>query len=105
MTPSEDYPSTHRFFQEGARIEAGFRAHFHRAPPSQESETYTLMVCHANVIRYFVCRALQLPPEAWLRFNLHNASISWLSIFPNGKVALRLLGDCGHMPKDFVTRT
>lgn len=45
-----------QFFQDGARIEAGFRKHFHRAEPSQEKDSYTLIVCHANVIRYFVCR-------------------------------------------------
>jgi serine/threonine-protein phosphatase PGAM5 len=48
------------FFQDGARIEAGFREHFHRADPSQKTDSYTLLVCHANVIRYFVCRALQV---------------------------------------------
>lgn len=105
MNASENYPLPHEFFQEGARIEAGFRAHFHRAPPSQESESYTLLVCHANVIRYLVCRALQLPPEFWLNFNLHNGSISWLSVNPNGRVTLRLFGDCGHMPMNLVTRT
>eukprot|EP00558_Chaetoceros_sp_UNC1202_P007063 CAMPEP_0197243728 /NCGR_PEP_ID=MMETSP1429-20130617/9082_1 /TAXON_ID=49237 /ORGANISM="Chaetoceros sp., Strain UNC1202" /LENGTH=392 /DNA_ID=CAMNT_0042703993 /DNA_START=183 /DNA_END=1358 /DNA_ORIENTATION=- len=26
---------------------------------------FEIIVCHANVIRYFLCRALQIPPEAW----------------------------------------
>lgn len=95
--------SLQQFFQDGARIEAGFRKYFHRAEPSQELDSYTLLVCHANVIRYFVCRALQLPPEAWLRISLNHASITWLSIQPSGRVTLRLLGDSGHMPPEFVT--
>lgn len=45
-----------QFFQDGARIEAGFRKYFHRADAKQEKDSYTLVVCHANVIRYFVCR-------------------------------------------------
>ena len=57
-----------------------------------------MFVTHANVIRYFVCRALQLPPEAWLRMSLHNGSITWLSIRPDGLVFVRELGDTGHMP-------
>lgn len=61
------------------------------------------MVCHANVIRYFICRALQLPPEAWLRISLHHASITWISIYPSGRVILRMLGDCGHMPKKMMS--
>lgn len=62
------------------------------------------MVCHANVIRYFVCRALQFPPEAWLRFSLHHASITWLTVMPDGRVSLRLYGDSGHMPIEYLTR-
>lgn len=88
---------------DGARIEAGFREHFHRAEVSQKNDSYTLLVCHANVIRYFVCRALQFPPEAWLRISLHHASITWISIYPSGRVILRLLGDCGHIPKQSLS--
>ncbi|XP_070498687.1 serine/threonine-protein phosphatase Pgam5, mitochondrial isoform X2 [Chironomus tepperi] len=88
------------FFVDGSRIEAGFRKHFHRAAPDQKEDSYTVLVCHANVIRYYVCRALQVPPEAWLRMSLHHASITWLSIYPeNGRVILKLFGDCGHIPK------
>lgn len=96
-------PDPHDFFQEGSRIEAGFRAHIHRADPAQEKESYTMLVCHGNVIRYFVCRALQFNPSAWLRFNIHHASITWLVLYPNGRVVLRLFGDCGHFPTKFVT--
>ena len=45
------------------RIEAAFRKYFHRAESSQKEDSYEIIVCHANVIRYFVCRALQFPPE------------------------------------------
>jgi serine/threonine-protein phosphatase PGAM5 len=93
-----------QFFVDGSRIEAGFRKHFYRADPEQQKDSYTLMVCHANVIRYFFTRSLQLPPEAWLRFSLHHASITWLSIYPSGRVVLRLFGDSGHMPFESVTR-
>ncbi|CAG9806203.1 unnamed protein product [Chironomus riparius] len=93
-------PQNWQFFVDGSRIEAGFRKHFHRANPEQKEDSYTVLVCHANVIRYYVCRALQVTPEAWLRMSLHHASITWLSIYPvNGRVMLKLFGDCGHMPK------
>lgn len=48
-------------------------------------------------------RALQFPPEAWLRLSLNHASITWLSITPSGRVILRALGDSGHMPPDIIT--
>ncbi|KAB7505751.1 Serine/threonine-protein phosphatase PGAM5, mitochondrial [Armadillidium nasatum] len=91
------------YFSEGARIEAAFRRYFHRAPISQTKNSYEIFVCHANVIRYFVCRALQLQPEAWLRMSLHNGSITILSIRPDGRVSLKMLGDCGYMPVDMLT--
>ena len=55
------------FFVEGGRIEAGFRQHVHRADATSQEEEIDVLVCHGNVIRYFVCRALQFPPDAWLK--------------------------------------
>jgi hypothetical protein len=48
-------------------------------------------------------RALQLPPEAWLRFCPFNCSLTYLTIRPTGSVSCRLLGDVGHLPYDMVT--
>ena len=48
---------------------------------------YDIIVCHMNVIRYFVLRALQLPPEAWLRLGGFNGSITHLTIRPSGRHA------------------
>jgi len=56
-----------------------------------------VVVCHANVIRYFVCRALQLPPEAWLRLCTYNCSLTHIKVRPSGSVSLISLGDTGHL--------
>ncbi|WKX94554.1 hypothetical protein Q1695_011664 [Nippostrongylus brasiliensis] len=95
----------HSFFSESARIESAFRRHIHRAPPSQKEDSHEIIVCHANVIRYFVCRALQFPPEGWLRMSLGNCSITWLVIRPSGRVSLRSLGDVGHLPPSKISYT
>lgn len=87
------------------RIEAAFRKYFHRAEPEQDKDSYEIIVCHSNVIRYFVCRALQLPPEAWLRISLKHASVTAISIRPNGKVSVRGMGEAGHLPPDKLTTT
>ncbi|GAB6030083.1 Serine/threonine-protein phosphatase pgam5, mitochondrial [Chamberlinius hualienensis] len=88
------------FFQDGPRIEAAFRRYFYRASVSQKEDSYEILACHANVIRYFVCRALQLPPEAWLRFSLNHGSITWITIRPSGRVSISAVGDAGHMPSN-----
>lgn len=100
------------------RIEAAFQKYIHRAEPyddhemvehSHEEEHYDnphefeVIVCHGNVIRYFFCRALQLPPEVWLRFSTFNCSITYIMIQPNGLVSVRSMGDFGHMPYDSLT--
>ncbi|XP_022337675.1 serine/threonine-protein phosphatase PGAM5, mitochondrial-like isoform X2 [Crassostrea virginica] len=91
------------FFQDGPRIETAFRKLFHRAEPEQTKDSYEVVVCHANVIRYFICRALQFPPEAWLRIGLDHASITWITIRPNGRVSVRRVGDSGFIPVGEVT--
>ncbi|KPP64802.1 serine/threonine-protein phosphatase PGAM5, mitochondrial-like [Scleropages formosus] len=93
------------YHEEGARIEAAFRRYIHRADVEQKEDSYDIIVCHANVIRYFVCRALQFPPEGWLRMSLNHGSITWLYVRPSGRVGLRMLGDAGFMPPEKLTRS
>jgi len=64
---------------------------------------FEIIVCHANIIRYFLCRALQLPPEAWLRLCTFNCSLTYLTIRPTGTVSCRMLGDVGHLPYGMTT--
>ena len=69
----------------------------HQYNPQHEFE---ILVGHGNVIRFFFCRALQLPPEAWLRISAFNCSITYLMIYPNGYVSCRMMGDVGHLGYD-----
>lgn len=106
-------PSTiERMDEQHPRIETAFRKYFYRAdePGSMVDEggddgggdtgseggpvkhEFEIIICHANVIRYFLCRALQLPPEAWLRLCTYNCSLTYLTIRPTGTVSCRMLG-------------
>lgn len=99
-----------------ARIEAAFQKYFYRADwpvvsslddnsPDDDSEKheFEIMVCHANVIRYFLCRALQLPPEVWLRYCPLNCSLTYIIVRPTGSVSCRMMGDIGHLSYDSST--
>eukprot|EP00930_Biecheleria_cincta_P028125 TRINITY_DN1960_c4_g1_i1.p1 TRINITY_DN1960_c4_g1~~TRINITY_DN1960_c4_g1_i1.p1 ORF type:complete len:412 (-),score=35.21 TRINITY_DN1960_c4_g1_i1:89-1261(-) len=114
---------------DGARLEAAFRSYFYRdvpckPPKASDGETggtegttaadektqktiprheYDIVVCHMNVIRYFTLRALQLPPEAWLRLGGHNGSVTHLKIRPSGTVSLACFGDSGHLSLEETT--
>ncbi|KAL8445717.1 hypothetical protein Emed_005399 [Eimeria media] len=67
------------------------------------NEEYTILICHGNVIRYFFCRALQLPPNAWLRLATFNCGITWLTIDRRGYVSARQFGDVGHLNPSLIT--
>uniref|UniRef100_A0A1I8BNS5 Serine/threonine-protein phosphatase PGAM5, mitochondrial n=1 Tax=Meloidogyne hapla TaxID=6305 RepID=A0A1I8BNS5_MELHA len=100
---SESNFKSARFSREMARVEAAFRKYFHRAKLSQKNDSYEIIVCHANIIRYFVFRALQFPPEGWARLSLAHTSITWIIIPPDGRVDVKAVGDFGHLPSGKIT--
>eukprot|EP00978_Attheya_sp_CCMP212_P030270 scaffold110664_cov47-Attheya_sp.AAC.2 len=71
--------------------------------PKNDQHEFEVIVCHGNLIRYFFCRALQLPPEAWLRMSTFNCSLTYLMIKPTGDVTCRMLGDIGHLGPEHST--
>ncbi|VDN99336.1 unnamed protein product [Rodentolepis nana] len=100
------------------QIYSSFQYHIHRRsineylPPAfhvKQPVEVILFVGHANVFRYWLCRALQLPPEAWLRISLPHGSITELLVEASAEkktctvVALRI-GDDGHMPIELISR-
>ncbi|KAL8271136.1 hypothetical protein Esti_004939 [Eimeria stiedai] len=48
-------------------------------------------------------RALQLPPNAWLRLATFNCGITWLTIDRRGYVSARQFGDVGHLSPSLIT--
>ena len=72
------------------RVERAFRDTFRRADPRDDGarHEYEIVVCHVIVIRYMTLRALQLPPEAWLKSLPDTAR--WGALPPKGPFALRL---------------
>ncbi|ORC91376.1 phosphoglycerate mutase family member 5 [Trypanosoma theileri] len=91
----------HASYKDMKVVEGVFEKYFHR--PISDESSVEIIVGHANVIRYLVCRALQLPPEAWLRISLPHCSITSITINGKGHVSLSCLGSAGHLPADMVT--
>lgn len=73
------------------------------APKPNQKHEFEIIVCHGNIIRYMFCRALQLPPECWLRMSIFNCSLTYIMIPANGYATCRFLGDIGHLPYDYNT--
>ncbi len=78
-----------------ARLDRVF-ARFFTAP--QGADRSDLLVCHGNVIRYLVTRALGVDTNAWLAMSIGNASITTIRIDDKGRAHVIAVGDVGHLP-------
>jgi serine/threonine-protein phosphatase PGAM5 len=78
-----------------AQAESAFDRYFKRARGKDKHE---ILVCHGNIIRYFVCRVLQVPPEAWLNMDSDTCGISLVKIGSDGTMWLISYNDTGHLP-------
>jgi len=82
-------------------VEKGFAqaqqawTHFFR--PSKD-ERHEVLVCHGNILRYFMVRALQAPLETWINAEINNCGISEFAVNPGGEVTLISHNDTGHLP-------
>ncbi|MEO6967367.1 MAG: histidine phosphatase family protein [Rhodanobacteraceae bacterium] len=65
--------------------------------PASGHERTELMVCHGNVIRNMVVRALGVDPKAWLEMSVGNASITRIRVEADGKFKVISVGDVGHI--------
>lgn len=71
--------------------------------PARGKERHDILVCHGNLIRYFITRALQTLPEAWINMDIHNCSISQVVIEGDGRPMLISFNDTGHLHADQLT--
>eukprot|EP01059_Diplonema_ambulator_P015826 TRINITY_DN27037_c0_g1_i1.p1 TRINITY_DN27037_c0_g1~~TRINITY_DN27037_c0_g1_i1.p1 ORF type:complete len:200 (+),score=47.53 TRINITY_DN27037_c0_g1_i1:62-601(+) len=94
----EDLAAAHR------QAESAFSRLFRRPRSSSQNEV-VVVITHANVIRYWTLRALQLPPDAWTLLSIPHCSITHVKITPSGNVSVRCIGDAGfHTPSNVTTR-
>ncbi|MBS0211667.1 MAG: histidine phosphatase family protein [Proteobacteria bacterium] len=78
-----------------ARLDRVFARYF--VPASGHAET-EMLVCHGNVIRYLVTRALGVDTKAWLEMSVGNASITTIRVEADGRYKVIAVGDVGHIP-------
>jgi serine/threonine-protein phosphatase PGAM5 len=71
--------------------------------PAQGAERTELFVCHGNVIRYLVTRALGVDTAAWLEMSVGHASITRIRIEADGSFKVIAVGDVGHLPPNMLT--
>ncbi|MEO8748528.1 MAG: histidine phosphatase family protein [Rhodanobacter sp.] len=83
-----------------AQFDRLFDRYFH---PAQGTGKAEMLVCHGDVIRYLVTRALGVDTSAWLEMSVRNASISQILVEPDGRFKVISVGDDGFMPANLLT--
>lgn len=83
-----------------AKLDAFFAAHF---VPASGSEKRELIVCHGNVTRYLVTKALGVDTTAWLEMSIGHASLTQIVVESDGRFKVISVGDIGHVPPNLQT--
>jgi serine/threonine-protein phosphatase PGAM5 len=84
-------------------LEKAFTKYFISSP--DESDRNDLIICHGNVIRYFVTKVLKVDPMSWLQMSITNCSLTIIRIMPDGSMKLDTFSDYGHIPENLRTFT
>jgi serine/threonine-protein phosphatase PGAM5 len=78
-----------------AQLEAAWAKY---ARPSPSGALNQMLVCHGNVIRWFVTRALGVDTKQWAQMELANGGITVVAVRPDGATRLLLFNDIAHVP-------
>jgi serine/threonine-protein phosphatase PGAM5 len=84
-------------------LEKAFKEFF--IPSPDEYDRNDIIVCHGNVIRYFVTKVLRVDTMAWLQMTISNCSLTIVRVMPNGMMKLISFNDVGHIPPNLQTET
>lgn len=85
-----------------ARFDAVFERYFVTA---QAEDQHDILVCHGNIIRYLVCKAMAIDAHSWASFLMHHCGISRVVIEADGQLFVISHNDIGHLPPDLRTET
>ena len=72
---------------------------------SPGGDLHDVLVCHGNVIRWFVSRSLSGSGKLWRGMTIANASITVIAVRADGSTRVAAFSDTGHIPADKQTWT
>jgi serine/threonine-protein phosphatase PGAM5 len=70
---------------------------------TSRSERTELVVCHGNLIRYLMCRALHTPISKWLRMTTSHCGLTRVIVRDTGAVRVVSYNETSHLPTKLVT--
>jgi len=82
-------------------LDAAFVKYF--VPSPDEEDRNDIIVCHGNVIRYFITKVLKVETLSWLQMTTGNCGLTVVRIKPDGSMKLVSFNDMGHIPPNLRT--
>ena len=82
-------------------LDVAFTKYF--IPSPDEKDRNDIIVCHGNVIRYFVTKVLKVETMSWLQMTTGNCGLTVVRIKPDGSMKLVSFNDMGHIPPNLRT--
>ncbi len=82
-------------------LDAAFLKYF--IPSPVEEDQNDIIVCHGNVIRYFVTKVLKVETMSWLQMTTGNCGLTVVRVKPDGSMKLVSFNDMGHIPPNLRT--
>lgn len=93
-----DIPADERL-ADRKRADAAYERFFR----TSRSDRLDIVVCHGNLIRYLVCRAIDVPASRWTRMNSHHCSLTRILVRDTGTVRMVSYNETAHLPPPKVT--
>ena len=66
--------------------------------PTPERDTFDVLVCHGNIIRWTLLRAVDAATKDWANLDIGNASLTIIAVRPDGSIRPVIYSDVGHIP-------
>ncbi|OWZ24030.1 putative membrane protein [Phytophthora megakarya] len=74
------------------------------AQDEDDEESYCVLVCHANLIRFFLCRALGIDPaNTWGHFEINHCGVTRIDVCANRPIKVTAVNETGHLPQSLIT--
>ena len=83
-----------------ARMDRAFARYFR---PTRGRSRIEVLVCHGNIIRYLMRKAIGDRPDKWSRFEIMHCGITVISIEAGGVTRIAGVNDVGHLPRKMQT--
>lgn len=95
--PNLTYESIHK---DRKRADQAFTRFFHA---SDDHERHEVIVAHGNIIRYLVCRALDINADTWAKLELNHCGLSLVAISGDSQMVLIAHNRLQHLPAELHT--